>query len=499
MPGRRELPDAEGRRPGQGGILVSPSGRSLREDELRRAGAVQAGRAGRPAEEARRGAPHFKQCLAASPPAELAARARYALAAACFAQDDDKGASAALDELLAAKPEPALAAQAHYLRGLVLQRQKQLEAAAKELEGFLRGQPSADEAADARYTLALCRIAMKQFDAAGKVLAALLEQKPGYAAADRAYYELGHALLDDNRPDEAVKAFATLAGKYPGSPLAAEGWFHVGRQYEAAAEQATADDEKAAAVAHAADAYAAGLAKAKDADLREKLQYKLADVQFRRKQFGQAAATLQAQLGEHPSGSLAGAARFLTAECLFGQNKFAEALPLFAQVAADGTAKYRAQALYRAGESAANQKKWPESRKFYETLVRDFPKFEQIHEARYGMAVAMQNLGQRAEARAAYEQIVKATESETAAKARFMLGELAFADRKFEDAIEQYVFVTSGYPYKHWQALSQFEIGRCLLSLGRRQKAVDAFQTLVSKYPDDAKAQDAARMLDDLK
>jgi TolA-binding protein len=441
----------------------------------------------------------FKQCLAASPPAELAARARYGLAATCFAKEDDKGASSALDELLAAKPDTALAARARYLRGLVLQRQKQLEAAAKELEGFLSGQPSADEAADARYTLVLCRIAMKQFDEAGAGLAKLVAQKPDYAAADRAYYELGHALLEENRADDAVKAFGTLAEKYPGSPLAAEGWFHVGRRYEAAAERATADDQKAAAVARAADAYSAGLAKAKDADLREKLQYKLADMQFRRKQFSQAAATLQSQLGEHPSGSLAGAARFLTAECLFGQNKFDEALPLFTQAAADSTAKYRAQALYRAGVSAANQKKWPESQKFYETLLRDFPKFEQLHEARYGMAVALQNLGRAAEARAAYEQIVKATESETAAKARFMLGELAFADRKFEDAIEQYVFVTAGYPYKHWQALAQFEIARCFLSLGRQQKAVDAFQTVVTKYPDDTKAQDAARMLEGLK
>ena len=441
----------------------------------------------------------FKQCLAASPTADLAARAHYALAAACFAKGDDTAAGAALDELSAAHPDPALAARARFLRGLLLQRQKQLDAAAKELEGFLGGQPSADEAADARYTLALCRIAMKQFEQAGAALAQLVQQKPGYAAADRAYYELGHALLLDNRADDAAKAFATLAEKYPDSPLAAEGWFHVGHQHEAAAELATADEQKAAALARAAEAYSAGLAKAKDADLQEKLRYKLADMQFRRKQFSQAAATLQSQLREHPAGSLAGAARFLAAECLFGQDKFDEAMPLFAKSADDKTAKYRAQALYRAGVSAANLKRWSESQKFYETLAGDFPKFEQIHEARYGMAVALQNQGRSAEAGAVYEQIVKATESETAAKARFMLGELAFADRRFEDAIEQYVFVTSGYPYKHWQALAQFEIGRCFLSLGKRQKAVDAFQTLVTKYPDHAKAKDAVRMLEELK
>ena len=244
---------------------------------------------------------------------------------------------------------------------------------------------------------------------------------------------------------------------------------------------------------------AAGLAKAKDAELREKLDYKLADMRFRQKQFEQAATILQTQLREYPGGSLAGPARFLAAECLFAQNKFDEALPLFTKVADDKVEKYQAQAMYRAGTCAMNLKKWPESQKFFEALVREFPQFEQFQDARYGLAVALQNQGKLAEARGIYQEVVKATEAETAAKARFMLGEIAFGERKYEDAIEQYVMVTTGYPYENWQALAQFEIGRCFLSLGKRQKAIDAFRTVVDKYPQHAKAQDAARMLEELK
>ena len=400
---------------------------------------------------------------------------------------------------MAANPEAALAARARYLRGLVLQRQKQLDGAAKDLETFLSSNPPAEEAAEARYALALCRIAMKQFDQATSALATLVQQKPDYAQADRAYYELGRTLLQENRPDEAAAAFRTLAEKLPGSPLAAEGWFNVGRRHEEAADRAAADDQKTAEAAKAAQAYAAGLAKTKDADLHEKLQYKLADMQFRQKQFDQAAMTLQAQLREHPSGGLAGPARFLAAECLFRQNKFDEALPLFARVADDKVERYHALALYRAGTCATNQKKWPESQRFFETLTRDFPKFEQLHDARYGLAFAQQNQGRLDDARSLYEQVAKTTDSETAAKARFMLGEVAFAQKKFEDAIEQYVAVTSGYPYKQWQALAQFEIGRCFVSLGKSQKAIEAFKTVVDKYPDHAKAQDAARMIAELK
>ena len=441
----------------------------------------------------------YKQCLAEAPQGDYAARAKYGLAAAAFAKEDYNEASTVIGQLLAGNPEPALAARARYLRGLLLQRQKQLGSAATDLEAFLNSNPPADAAADARYALTLCRIAGKQFDQAAVTLATLVQQRPDYPNADRAYYELGHASLQDNRTDGATAAFRTLAEKFPASPLAAEAWFHVGRAHEEKADRAATPAEKTAEIAAAANAYTAGLGKAKDAELREKLDYKLADMRFRQKQFEQAVTTLQTQLREYPNGSLAGPARFLAAECLFAQNKFDEALPLFTKVADDKVEKYQAQAIYRAGTCAMNLKKWPESQNFFETLTREFPKFEQFQDVRYGLAVALQHQDKLAEARGIYQEVIKATEGEAAAKARFMLGEIAFGERKYEDAIEQYVMVTSGYPYENWQALAQFETGRCFLSLGKRQKAIDAFRTVVDKYPQHAKAEDAARMLEELK
>ena len=146
-----------------------------------------------------------------------------------------------------------------------------------------------------------------------------------------------------------------------------------------------------------------------------------------------------------------------------------------------------------------NLKKWPECQKFFEALVREFPQFEESREARYGLAVALQNQGKLTEARDIYQELAKAAEGETAAKARFMLGEVAFGERKYEDAIEQYVVVATGYPYENWQALAQFETGRCFLSLGKRQKAIEAFRAVVEKHPRHAKAADAVRMLEELK
>ncbi|MGO8751092.1 MAG: tetratricopeptide repeat protein [Thermoguttaceae bacterium] len=438
-----------------------------------------------------------KQCLEKSPPAEFAAPASCALAEAYLAKQNYAEAIPALEKVLAGHPEPSLARRARYLRGLSYQRQKQFEPAAKDLEAFLSTRPTVDEAADARYALALCQIELKRYAQAWATIGELLQEKADYPNSDRLYYELGHACLEGPKRSEATRAFQSLAEKFPNSSLAAESWFHVGHAHEDASDRATGEAQKKAEAAKAAEAYAAGLSKAGSSGLREKLQYKLADMQFRQGQFDRAATTLLAQIQEYPQGKLAGPARFLAAESLYRQEKFDDARPLFARVAAEKVAPYEALAIYRAGTCAANQKRWAESQKHFEAIVKDFPKFEQIHEARYGLALALQNQQQYAPARSLYEQVAKTTETETAAKARFMLGEMAFAEDKYEDAIEQYLMVTSGYPYKQWRASAQFEIGRCFFAMGNRDQAIAALKVVTEKYPDHPKAKEAKKLLDE--
>lgn len=441
----------------------------------------------------------YRQCLAKQPTEATAARASYGLAATCFARNNPGEAVALLDRLLAGKLDATAAARARYLRGVIHQQQKRHEPAVQDLQAFLATNPQGEEALHARFALALSQIGLKQFDQASASVAAILQQKADYPHLDKAYYELGHALLAEKKPAEAAAAFRTLAEKFAASPLAAESWFQVGRVHEDQADRTTNENEKSAAIAKAAEAYTAGLSRAAAAELKEKLRYKLADMQFRQKQFDRASATLQAQLQEHPSGSLAGPARFLAAESLFRQDKFAEALPLFAQVADQRVEPYRAQARYRAGSCAAALKDWKESQNQLEALLKEFPQFEPAAEARYGLALAMQNQNRPAEAGKLYEQVLKEAKGETAAKAQFMLGEIAFGEKKHEDALAHFLTVAAGYPFPEWQALAQYEAARCFISLGKRDKAIEALKTVVEKYPDQPKAKEAARLIQDLK
>lgn len=439
----------------------------------------------------------FTQAAKQTANPDIAQAARYALASVLLAKGDAQQAVAELDQLLKSKADAKLLAAGRFLRGLARQQLKQWPPAVEDLTAFLATNPPAAEAGDARYALALCQLGQRKVGDAQATLAALLAADKTHRNVDRIRYEIGHELLAAGKVADAAQMFAALAKDSPQSPLAAEAWFHVGRSHEDAAEKGD-DAAKQQPLAAAASAYAAGLESATEAALREKLQYKLGGILFRQRKFDAAAAQLQDQIKAQPQGPLAGPARQLAAESLFELGRFAEALPLFEKVAADKVEKYHARALYRAGTCAAKLKTWPASQAHFEALLKEFPTFEQAADARYGLAFALQNQNQPALAEKAYEQVTRETESETAAKARFMMGEIDFARKQYGDAIEDFLAVTVGYPYEYWQGMAQFEMARCLLETGDKQRAAATLKQLVEKQPAHERAADARRLLTDL-
>lgn len=430
----------------------------------------------------------YEQTVAQFPGSAPASSAQYAIGLVWFAKRDPTRTVQALDKLLAASPAGSLAARARYTRGLAHQQLRQFGPAAADLAAFLASGPRANDALDARYTLALCQSALKQHEQAAATLATLLKDSPDYARADQVYYERGHCLLLAKKGKEAAEAFRQLTAKSPDSPLAAEAWFRVGEFHESARQ-----------LVDAAQAYAAGLAKAKDTGLREKLHYKLGWVQYQRGQFAEAGRTLLTQLKENPKGELAADATYLAADCLFRQDQFAEARPLFERLIQAKDRKYHDRSLYRCGACLAGIKEWAASQKCFEDLIRQFPGFPLLQEARYGLGWALQNQGKLDEARAVYEQVTRAVNTETAARSRFMIGECAFRQKKHREAVEHFLEVALAYPYEEWQALGHYEAGRCFMALKDTPRALEALGTVVKKYPRHPRARDAAKLIADLK
>ena len=428
----------------------------------------------------------------------FAAPAAYGQGVSYFNSKDFPNATKSLTELLTKFADAELAVNARYLRGLCYERQKQFDPAIEDLQAFLAAKPKGGEAPDAAYTLAICQVGLKQYEPAVASLGALVAQHPDYKGTDKVYYELGHALKKSDKLAESIKAFETLVAKKPDSSYVAESWFHVGDYYEGLAVKEQDEAAQAAVVAKAIDAYKQGAAKATDAVLHEKLQYKLGNALFKSDKLAEALPVLQAQIQKHPSGDLIAPAWFLTAECFFRQNAFDQALPLYVQVINKKVAENRAQSLYRAGASAGNLKNWPVSQQYYTLLIGEFPKFALIEDAQYGLAWSLKNQTKISEVR----QICTALngkKSEAAAKARFLLGEIDFTEKKYEDAIEHFLFITVNFGYKEQQALAYFETGRCFIELDQSAEAIKTLTTFVEKFPDHSRAKNAIALIEELK
>jgi TolA-binding protein len=430
----------------------------------------------------------YETLLSQFPMSNVAPRAAYGIGRARFAKTNFAGAVAAMTAVVDRFATSDIAPRAKYVRGLAQQRLGQFQPAQADVQAFLDTKPPLDDALDARYAVALCQLGLKQPEQAVATLTALAAEAPKYVGADKVLYELAFAYDELKKEKEAADARKSLATSLADSPLAAESWFRVGEFHERAKQwpEATA-------------AYAAGLSKAPTPELREKLQFKQGWANYQAGKYADAAPLLVAQLQAFPQGALVADGTYVAGECLFRQDKFGEALPLFTKSVEQKQEKYLARALYRCGACAAGLQQWAASEAHYQALIAQFPKFELLSEARYGLGWAMQKQEKLPQAKAVYEQVTKETDTETAAKARFMIGECALREKKLEEAVENYLAAALGYPYEEWQALGHFEAGRVLAELKEKEKAIDSFETVVKKFPQHAKAKDAAVLLAELK
>ncbi len=431
----------------------------------------------------------FQQVVTKFPDSEFAPLAAYGSGSALFDKADYNGSVSHLNALLTKYPKSDIATNAYYLRGLSQHRQNKYAAAVSDLTEFLKRNPAEENAAlDARYSLALCHAGLKQHDQTIQIALDLLKAKPDYTAADKVWYELAFAYSETKRQKESIDAFRQLATMFPDSVLAGECWLRVAGFH--------ADEKQFAEAVAASDK---GLAKTTNQKLRERLQFRKGSSQFATEGFVQAAATLQAQITEHPDGDLLIDATWLVAESMFRQKKYQDSLPWYQKTIDVKSEKYHSRAIYRTGTCANELKQWPVSQKHFEALTKQFPEFEQVSEAWYGLGFALQNQNHLDQAMQMYDRVTKETNTESAAKARFMMGECAFAQKKYDVAWEHFLEAALGYPYPEWQALGHFEAGRCFIELKMPDKARESLQIVVDRFPEHVRAKDAAKLLAGLK
>lgn len=391
-------------------------------------------------------------------------------------------------------------------RGMSYRQQQKFAEAIADIDQYLAASPQGGQRADALYERGAAEAAQGEPAKAVATLTTLLTEQPDYAGADKALYELGWACRSQNDEAGATKAFAELVAKHATSPLAAEASFHVAESHYAKKEYAEAAKLYEQAV------------QTTNADLAEKVHYKLGWAHYQLGHYQPSLEQFQAQLAANPDGKLASDAWFMKGECLFRLQDYAQALPALIEAGRRGDSSPQIAVLRQlhAGQAALQLDKASESVAFFDALIEKNPESSYLAEAHFERGRARQKLNQIAEAVADFKEAAERSRDVVGARAQFMLGEIGFQQKHFDDAIKDYQRVMFRYgteqvppAIKSWQAKAGFEAGRCCDVMiesatspaERSVRIADAkkfYRYVVETHPDNELAAQAKKRLEAL-
>ena len=434
---------------------------------------------------------------------------------------DYASAAETLSEVISEFPQHPILDDALLARGISLRNLKQYDRAASDLTQFLATQPTGTRLGHALYELALVHQKQNQPAQSAARLNELVQQVPDYAGMDKVLYELGWSLKEAGQTDAAIKQFQSLIADYPENDMVQEAAYFVGQnQYQS---ERWAEAAKSFEIAAAAGAENDG----GDEGLLEKSLYRLGWSRFKSGDYAGAEAAFGRQYRDVPAGPLSLDAMMMIGESRFKQNQFETALKAYNKarekiVADNDSAKtirddaerqVRELTLLHGGQSAAQLKQWSSAIEWYDELRQRFPATTYLPQVFYESGFAYQQAGDEERALRLYEQVAESYRNELAARARFMMGEIYFAQKQYSKAIPEFQRVMYGFgaeqatnDIKNWQAKSGFEAGRCAESLVDVAKTESArakargfaerfYQYVVDRHGDHELAQKAQERL----
>ncbi|MDA7873981.1 tetratricopeptide repeat protein [Rhodopirellula sp.] len=462
----------------------------------------------------------YDQVINSKSTPELVPYALYGKGNALMQTQEFDSAIEPLTEMLRKHPGHPLQGEAMLARGIARRNIGQNADAGKDLQTFLSTKPTGISLGHALYEAALIDQKEKQPERAASKLEALVRQVPDYPTMDEVLYELGWSLQESDNESDAIKYFSKLIQEHPTSPLLAEAAYYIGQKYYSKNRWKEAAKE-----------FRLASSKAQDPGLAEKAYYRLGWSLFKTQDYAGSEQAFSKMATKFPEGQLVVDARTMVAECRFKRSDYQSALSGY-EIARSGiqsrneTAKnvldkaerqVRELVFLHGGQSAAQLKKWKLAIEWYNELRKRFPSSDYLPQIFYETGFAFQQLDDTSEALSFYQEVADNYRNATAARARFMMGEIHFSNRDYDKAIPEFQRVMYGFgadkaptEIKNWQAKSGFEAGRCSDLLLQDAKtdnakskakdyAADFYQYVTEKHPNHELAAKSRDRLEKLK
>ncbi|MFG0268305.1 MAG: tetratricopeptide repeat protein [Rhodopirellula sp. JB055] len=437
---------------------------------------------------------YFTPILTSKRDAGLLPFARYAKGMAELQSQQHEQAVKTLSELITENSDHALMDDALLSRGIAYRHLNQDAESRSDLTAFLDTKPTGNNLGHALYELALLDQNASQTAKAAESLQRIAQEVPNYPDMDKVLYELGWSLRESGQDEQALAQFEQLISKFPDNALVADAAYFVGQ-----------DHYRNERWSDAAKAFQIAANKTSDLDLKEKSLYRLGWSYYKQKLYAEAEAAFKRQYVEVQQGGLLLDSMMMIGESRFKQEKYDTALRAYSKarekiVAENDSAssirdraerQVRELILLHGGQSAAQLGQFEDAIDWYDELRERFPATTYLPQVFYETGFAAQNAGDDEKALKFYAEVADNFRNEIAARARFMMGEIHFANKTFDKAIPEFQRVMFGFGadkadpvIKNWQAKSGFEAGRCA-ELLLQSARTDAAKARATKFAQD--------------
>jgi len=436
---------------------------------------------------------HLKKVLAfdgGKPPEDLAGPALYLLGWCEFDGKKFTDAAARWGELLAKYPKATLAPDAAFHRGVAFREAGQHDKALDAFNSYAKSYPQGQHAARSRQLAASALTSLKRHDEAKAMLATLAGDKS--AVTDAVLYDLAWAQKGTKDETAAAATYQKLIAGFPDSKLAPAARAELAELLFAGKKFAEAADLLEPVVAD----------KAVDAKVRASAAYQLALCYEKLDKADKAAATFAMYAAEFGGNDeLAGTALLQAGNNHATVGRYDDAIRSLGEMLKKFPTHPQANiALLKLGEAQADAGKFAEALASHQQFLARYPKDPFAFRAQFGVGWALQNQKQYDEARKAYQKVTASSNGETAARAQFQIGDSYLAEGKFEEAALAFLVVEDVYAYPVWSARSLYGAGLAFEQLKQLDMARQQFQTVITKYKDQAdEAKLAQTRLDELK
>lgn len=391
--------------------------------------------------------------------------------------------------------------------------------AVTEFRRLLRIYPFSRLREQAAYNIAYIYLNTGNYDQAIEEFRSVITRYPGTEWAARAQYNIGDSYYNSGNYDEAISAYRQVLEDYPRSQYIIEAIDGIQFAQMSAGMDDTStntledflDDNPTSTTAdrlrfrQAENVFQSGdydgavsefrqyLRITNNRELMPEAYFNMGDAYMRTNRNTEAAETFETLINDFPNSERAAAALAQLARIQFELGNYEESKRRYSELA-EKDSRYQQEALLGTGNANLELGERAEARQNFENVLTINPDSDA---ARVGLGKVLLRDGRIDEARRFFNLVAGNNTTEIGAEAQFLVGETYLAEENNEDAMEAFTRLNTLFEaYGNWVSQAQLKIAEIYIREGQRGEAITILNAIIERYPDSPEAVRAERLLE---